>query len=423
MPDRPATPPARTRLPSLDILRGVAIAWVIAFHLSTDVVGFDPLEDYYTDITDNLGDIPALLAALWSLFLRLGYQGVPLFMMASGFAMTLTAIRAGGVSLAPASLLTFWLRRLRTLMAPYWIGFALAVGAIALLAAVRMIDSGNSFSTEWRSGTKVGEAPYLIDGQLLLAGLTLLPRGWRIEWIFAPSPSLWFVLLFVQFYLAFPLLYRVLERIGAWPFVLGALVVTLLAKWPIVLSERGYGLLFHWWIDNNYLPFNLFTFALGMGLAWAYVHHRATMQSYTSGWFNAGLLIYAGLIVHTIGSLAQGRSGANGIVASPMIVLGLTMIVLPWLMNAPEGEPRHAAVAALAWLGTFSYPILIASDPLRFLIGTLHSLDAPVAVWAAFWVLYLPALLLLARGVDAIARRVPELRRSSAPAAKAASSQ
>lgn len=399
---------APRRVVSLDILRGVAIAWVIAFHLSTDVVGFDPLEDYYTDVTDNLGNIPALLGALWSLFLRLGYQGVPLFMMASGFAMTLTAIRAGGVSLVPRSLVTFWSRRLRALLVPYWIGFALTVSAIALLATVRMVDSGESFATEWSSGTKVGEAPYPLDGQLLLAGATLLPRGWGIEWIFAPSPSLWFVLLFVQFYLAFPLLYRILERTGVSPFVLGALAITLLAKWPIVLAERGYGLLFHWWIDSNYLPFNLFTFALGMGLAWAYVHHRETMRSYSGGWFNATLLVYAGLIVHTIGSLAQGRSGASGIVAMPMIVLGLTMIVLPWLMNAPEGEPRHAAVATLAWLGTFSYPILIASDPFRFLVGTLHSLDAPAAVWVAFWLLYLPALLLLARGVDAVARRVPE---------------
>lgn len=352
------------------------------------------------------------MSAFWSLFLRLGYQGVPLFMMASGFAMTLTAIRgrpgSAGTSLALPSLAAFWGRRLRTLMAPYWIGFALSVSAIALLAAIRMIDSGDSFATEWRTGTRMGESPYPIDGGLLLAGVTLLPRGWSIEWIFAPSPSLWFVLLFVQFYLAFPFLYRILERVGAWPFVLGALAVTLLAKWPIVLSERGYGLLFHWWIDNNYLPFNLFTFALGMGLAWAYVHHREAMRSYTGGWFNTILLVYAGIIVHTIGSLAQGRSGAIGIVAMPMIVLGLTMIVLPWLMNAPEGEPRHAAVAALAWLGTFSYPILIASDPFRFLIGTLHSFDAAVAVWVAFWVLYLPALLLLARGVDAIARRVPE---------------
>lgn len=402
-------PNTRQRLPALDILRGVAIAWVIGFHLSTDVVGFDPLEDYYTDITDNLGDVPALLGALWSLLLRLGYQGVPLFMMASGFAMTLTAIRAGGVSIVPQGLVPFWLRRLRTLLVPYWIGFALTTTTIALLAAVRMIDSGDSFPTEWGTGTLMGETPYPIDWQLLVAGLTILPRGWDITWIFAPSPSLWFVLLFVQFYLAFPFLYRILERVGAWPYVLGALAITLLAKWPIVLSERGYGLLFHWWIDNNYLPFNLFTFALGMSLAWGYVHHREAMRSYTGGWFNTMLLIYAGLIIHTIGSLAQGRSGAIGIIATPMIVLGLTMLALPWLMNAPEGEPRKAPVVALVWLGTFSYPILIASDPLRFIIGTLHSLDAPAAVWAAFWVLYVPALLLLARGVDALARRAPSI--------------
>ncbi len=402
--------PSSARVPAIDVLRGVAIAWVIAFHLSTDVGGFDPLDDYHADITNNLGDLPGLVVAVWSLFLRLGYQGVPLFMMASGFTMTFTAIRSGGVP----SIVPFWFRRLRTLLVPYWIGFALTLTAIAILALVRHIDTGAGFAREFTDGTRVGETPYHIDGSLIAAGIGVLPRGWRGEWIFAPSPSLWFVLLFVQFYLAFPFLYRALARFGAWPFLLAALAVTLVAKMPVVLAEQGFGLLFYWWIDNSYLPFNLFTFALGMSLAWLYVHDRDALRSYTTGWFNAVLIMYAGLIIHTVGSVAQGRSGAIGIVATPMIVLGLTMIVLPWVVGASAAATRNPVMSRLAWLGALSYPVLIASDPFRFLIGTLHTLDAPVAVWAAFWVLYLPALLMLALGIDRLSARLGRPRQQAA---------
>ena len=409
---------ASRRLFALDALRGAAILWVIAFHLSTDAVGFSPLDHYYSRVGDNLGNPLAAGRAVWSLFLRLGYQGVPVFIMASGFAMTYTA---AAVRSAPPPL-PFWMKRLRTLLVPYALAWALTVGVIALLAVIRSIDGGSVGDQFWH-GTRMGEAPYPVTGEQLLAGLTLIPRGWRAEWAFAPSPSLWFVLLFAQFYLAFPFLYRALERLGPWPFIAVCVVVTFATRAPLVLAERGYGLLFYWWIDNNYLPFNLFTFGLGMTLAWLYVHQRETVRSYTAGWLNASLLIYAGLIVQTVGSLAQGRSGAIGIIATPMIVLGLTMIVLPWLAGAPQAAPRSAVLAAVAWLGTISYSLLIASDPFRFVIGTLHSMDAPRAVWALFWLAYAPALLLIALGVDSLSKRLLALQADTTASGEGVSSK
>jgi len=390
------------RVPAIDILRGAAILWVIIFHLSVDVSGFDALDGYYSDVTDAAGalDLFGAAAALWRLLVRLGYQGVPLFMMASGFVMTYNAIH-GRRRIASFGYLG---KRLKALLIPYWLAFSLTLGAIALLAVVRTAHDGSTFAYRFTDTTSVGESPYAIDLGTSLAGLSVIARGFRAQWLLAPSPSLWFVPIFVQFYLVFPLLFRAQERLGPWPFLGSMLGLTLIAKTPIVLSDRGFGLLFNWWIDVSYLPFNLFTFGLGMTLAWLFVHDRATLQRYTSGVFDTALLIYVGLVVQTAGALAQGRSGFVGIFSAPMIILGLTIIVLPWIANASEEPLRRRLFAILAMLGTMSYSILIASDPLRFVIGTMHSLHAPGIAWAAFILLYAPVLLGLAWLVELASR-------------------
>lgn len=405
------------RLPAVDVLRAAAILWVVVFHLSADVGDFGTLDEYYTAVPDALGagDIVGFFDALWSLFVRLGYQGVPLFMAASGFVLAYGTARDGGRIAIPG----WYVRRLRALMAPYYLAFALTMGAVLLLALARSWDAGTSYTHELTETTRVGGVLYGMSWEQFFVGLTFVPRGFDAQWLFAPSPSLWFVFVFAQFYLAYPLLYRLLERTGAGLFLLIALAVTLLSRIPIVLDYEGFGLLFNWWIDVSWLPFGLFTFALGMAGGWTYARDPAAVRRYTGGVFNASMLVYVGLILHTVGDLAQGRIGWIGIFAAPLAVLGLTLIVTPFVFNASETRPRAAIVAAFAGLGAMSYSILIASDPLRFVIGTLHEMDADVAVWAAFWLLYFPALYGLARGVEAVSRWLiagPPARDAALPA-------
>lgn len=391
-----------SRLPSLDVLRGIAIAWVIAFHLSVNVGGFDPLDDKYADVTDaaRAGHIADVLSSFWHLVLSLGYQGVPLFMMLSGFTLTYGVLRSGG----RVSFLPFYRRRLTALMIPYWLAFVVTTATILGLALLRSLLQDPGFTRQLTDFTQSGRAAYPVDWGLIIAGAAVVPRGFKHEWIFAPSPSLWFVYLLVQFYAVFPLLFPLLRRIGPWAFMLIALVITITTKIPLVVGHRGYGLLFNWWIDNQFLPFNLFTFALGMSIAWLFVHDRASLRRYTSGRMDSLLLIYAGLALHTAGTLAQGRSGIIGIFSGPMVVLALTLIVLPWIANASSEQPAARWLAAVAGAGAISYSILIASDPLQYVVGTMYTLDPPTWVWSLYWILYLPLLFAITFGVERASR-------------------
>ena len=377
------------RLASIDVLRALAIIWVIAFHLAVNVGGLEAVDHHYTRLTSSIGDgdLAGASAALARLVLRLGYQGVPLFMMLSGFVLTYnTLLRERAEPLA-----AFYRNRVRALLTPYWIGFALTVGAIVLLAFARHLVDSDSLLRELRRNTYSGDAKYGVDGRLLLAGLALVPRGFKEEWLFAPSPSLWFVLVFVQFYAAFPLLLRLMRRIGPWPFAALALAATLAAKTPLTLGHDGYGLLFDWWIDSAYLPFNLFPFGLGMALAAVYARDRDALSRLVPGWMGAALVLYVGLLLHTGGSLAQGRSGLISVLSAPMIVLGLTLMVLPLVAHLDRPAlPR--AWRPLAWGGTLSYALLIASDPPQYVVGTMRTLDTPAWAWWAFCAAYAPVL-------------------------------
>lgn len=397
------------RVSSVDILRGIAILWVIAFHLSADVGNFDPIDSYYTDVSGAAGalDLPGFFGALWRLALRSGYQGVPLFFMASGFAMTYNSILRG--STVP-SLLSGLPRRMKALLLPYWLSLALTTGVIALLALVRNAVDGGGFVSQFTDRTMFLGAPYPLGREDWIAGASVVARLFDSRWLFVPSPSLWFVIVFVQFYLAFPLLFPALRRLGAWPFLALTLVITLVAKAPITLSDRGYGLLFNWWIDSVYLPMNLFTFGLGMSLAWLYVYDRDALRRYTSKPLDWALLIYGGLMVHTGGALLQGRAGIVGVLSAPMVVLGLTIVVLPWIANADEARADSALRARLAAIGVMSYSLLIASDPFRFVLGTMYGLDAPTWAWAILWAVYLPLLLGLALVVERVTQAMVSFR-------------
>ena len=122
--------PAEGRLVAIDVLRGLAIAWVVLFHLWGDLEFFPPVpREYYEQLTWQFGhgDGPlAIFTSFTDLLFRDGFQGVPLFMMISGVSLTIAAYRAGEALRWPR----FFVARFRKLLVPYWVGVALTYAVI-----------------------------------------------------------------------------------------------------------------------------------------------------------------------------------------------------------------------------------------------------------------------------------------------------
>lgn len=149
MSKRAAKPDTRAtgRIVSIDMLRGLAILWVIIFHLWIDInlVALPPA-DYYHIAWDRVADGAwnSVGTALIDAIARIGFQGVPLFMMLSGLALYMSAARSGGTG----PVVPYYIARLRRLLVPYWAGFALCFAAVCGIALLRVWLDGGSFADQ-----------------------------------------------------------------------------------------------------------------------------------------------------------------------------------------------------------------------------------------------------------------------------------
>ena len=170
------TPGEGTRLVMIDVLRAVAIAWVVLFHLWGDLEFFPGAPgNYYEAFTDRAGrgDGWASFTAFTDLLFRLGFQGVPLFMIISGISLTIAAYRMGDGLSWPR----FFSMRFRKLLIPYWVGVALTYGVIALIAWRQLALHGGTYTEQFTGGVTIsGSAPVSVDWNVALASVGLVPR-------------------------------------------------------------------------------------------------------------------------------------------------------------------------------------------------------------------------------------------------------
>lgn len=408
------------RLPSIDILRGLAIVWVVLFHLWGDIEFFPGApSDYYTSFTNEVsgGSAWSAFTALTDLLFRLGFQGVPLFMMISGVSLTVSAYRAGDVTWT-----RFFRHRFQKLMIPYWAGVILTYGVIGAIAWRQASIGDVAFGDAFTGGVTISRYSIVnVDGGVAYASFALVPRLMRPEWFFAPQLALWFVGLIAQYYLLFPLLFFVMRRAGVVPFVLLTFALTVGANWWIV--DRYGAPEFKFALVTGWAPFRLFEFTAGMAIGWllaapsgerqrtlAVVRHPATIV----------LLLALGLAAHTTGDLLIGRWTARywQSLALPLSTLGLAMLVLPLLVRRPGRFEASIAMRGLIAIGVMSYTVLIVSDAMRLVASQVRVENGEGAIWWMFLVaVYMPVTVLLAWPMARFLGLIPESMRRRPSAA------
>ncbi len=408
----------RARVVAIDLLRGFAILWVVLFHLWGDIKFFPAAPTgYYSAFTDQIRDgAPALdvFTSFTDLFFRLGFQGVPLFMMLSGISLTIAAYRAGDAMRWPR----FLLQRGRKLLAPYWFGVALTYGVIAAIAWRQHVIGGGAFATQFQDGATIsGLSTIHIDWNVVVASITLLPRLTGLDYFFAPQLALWFVGLLAQYYLLFPLLFVVMKRIGVLPMLLLTGAITVGANLWIVDQYKVPELKF--WLVTGWAPFRMFEFTFGMAIGWLLASpERDRALAIARHPFVIISMLALGLTAHTFGGVLTGdpSTGYWQAVALPLSTLGLGLLALPLLVKPSSRIDVALPMRALATIGVMSYAILIVNDAMRLVASQIRIENPPDAVWWTFLVAaYVPLSVALAWP----AAKVLGLMPSSAPRTRA----
>jgi peptidoglycan/LPS O-acetylase OafA/YrhL len=387
------------RIVAIDILRGVAILWVLLFHLWGDLEFFPAVpREYYEQLTWQVrhGAGPwRIFTAFTDLVFRDGFEGVPLFMLISGVSLTIAAYRSGDALSWPR----FFVQRFRKLLVPYWVGVAITYAVICAIVWRQVSIDGGTFSQHFGSGTTISLYTHItLDRGVVYASIALVPRLLYDQWFFAPQLALWFVGLLAQYYLFFPLLFFVMRRIGVVPFLLLTFAMTVAANWWIV--DRYGAPEFQFRLVTGWAPFRLFEFTAGMAIGWllAAPERDRALRVMRNPYTIVSLLVL-GLAAHTAGDLLIGRWSVRywQSLAIPLMTLGLALLVLPLLLKPPSRVDLSRPVRALTTVGVTSYALLIVNDPMRLVASQLRLEEVPSAVWWTFLVaVYVPVSVALA---------------------------
>ena len=334
----------------LDGLRGLAALFVVLHHT-------------WLTIWPNVDETPVESVGRATRFLAFGHFAVVVFIVLSGFCLSVPVARSGGLKGGAAA---FFRRRARRLLPPYYASFALSLLLVWTLIGTRT-------GTHWDISVPVDWRGY--SGNGLLLGDML--GGGQINHVW------WSVALEWQIYLAFPVL------VGCWlvfgvgfAAVLGFMLAG--AGWFVVSRVPDVGP-FHL---AGAMPWFLALFSLGM-LAAAVLETDLTHMRRAREWKHWPAAALAAALSVGAACVAAGR----GVVFAHLPLMDLAVgTAAAFLILACRREDSRLA-RMLGWrpfvfLGGFSYSLYLIHAPLLQLVWQYEL--APLELGAS------PTFLLLA---------------------------
>ena len=367
------------RLLWADAARGVAILWIMGVHFISTWGEPAPFTGYLREFVSPATGLTDRLANLFMAGLRLGWQGVDIFVVLSGFVLTLSHLS----ETRHRSYLSWLARRAVRIYPMYW---AAIVGTIAIWCW-----SFRSMSFDW------SQMPSRFDIVTHAAGLHVI---WKSTFS-SICPAWWFIGLILQLYLVFPFLVRAHARIGNARFLCAAAAFCLMARLAIPPLLAGAETIEH----RGFFGYAIFQFATGMVLARVWVDGQRDQLI-------ARILRHRALLgaVYLIWILAK-YLGFSRLLLMPFATTAIALLFIETLRRL-KGS---VLVAALARIGTYSYALYLIHEPLQpRILGpssqqSLAEASARLAVY--FLAVSIGAVLLTSWGAFA-SRRLRSLRRT-----------
>lgn len=341
--------PAPARLSWLDGMKGISILWIAFFHFFNTYANNrypSPLgPDYFSSFVAQcapasvLGTLGCVAQGVFVAISSVGFHAVAVFLILSGFGLTYSLARTG----EPEGGWTGWYRgRLLRLFPMYWLAHLIYL--ISPFVA----------------------RPEPIDYRFVLSllGDRIYPVASIFYYI---NPAWWYFGLLVQLYLVFPVLFRLLQKLGAVWFLILCGVVTLASRYLLlsVLSTHGY------YVQGAFFGARLWEFAAGMVLGRLYRRHQVVAEErlFTGVTFLAGVVLYTAGLYSYATTLSYTMTDA-------LIGTGL-FIILAHLALWSGLLPRLAGT--LAYVGAFSYGLYLLHQPYVIYFGErMRDLSVPV---------------------------------------------
>ncbi|QSX79027.1 acyltransferase family protein [Agrilutibacter solisilvae] len=312
------------RIPGLDLLRAIAIAWVMLFH---------------SFLVGGLGE-------QWDWLSRYGWMGVDLFFVLSGFLI-------GHQVLAPLargetfSFRDFYLRRAFRILPAFWV----------VLAVYLLVPA-------------FAEAPAMEPAWKFLAFIVNLDIDYANNAAFSNA---WSLCVEEHFYLVFPVLAWAMVRRssprGVLALCVGLVLAGIAVRSAVWLHDTATAPARNWFVEDIYYPTWCRLDGLLAGVVLAVVRvFRPGLWEWLSQRANA--VLAAGVLVMALALwLFRERTGLLGnSIGWPVLSTGLALLVC-------AAAQRHGAIGrwrvpGMAWLAAISYSLYLVHKPVFHLVGT-----------------------------------------------------
>ncbi|MGC9966984.1 MAG: acyltransferase [Syntrophobacteraceae bacterium] len=324
----------------LDSVRGLAVLWIAFFHciLSYNNGRFpspltiNSLSSFVEQCAQ--GSLPGKLLcaakAIVAAILLRGSQGVGVFLLFSGFGLTYSLVKSGGFEISWAN---WYKRRLTRLFPVYWLAhLILLISPFAVLHD--KIDYRFLLSF-------FGDRVYPVD-----------------EMFFYLVPAWWFLGMLIEFYIAFPLLFKLMQRLGWVRYLMFCIVLTSSARYlmQIIGADGNY-------MMGAFFVCRLWEFAAGMALGKLMTEAPDATFRLLLSWKG----FFLGVITYVLGFLTYQPNFLFNL-SDGFTAMGLSVILIhaayhldrmPWLGRA------------FALAGVYSYSIYLFHQPYVIFAGEM----------------------------------------------------